>query len=842
MTKQKQKPKPRFRLNIACWNMRSLVQAEGSVDTAVSRPGRGVAVDRKVDLMVNELKKYSISVTGISETKWFGQEVYSVSNFTVLHSGRPRPEQGERVERNEGVAIVLDQQMTDAWRAAGEEWKAVSSRIVVARVKTQSAYKHPVYITIVSVYAPTHRSPQERKDEFYRDLQDTINSVRNSDVLLVIGDFNARVGSSHNKEDRWYGTRGLYGVGKCNESGEALLSFCAVNELIIMNTMFMKSEAHKYTWQHPGSKKWHCIDYILMKSKDRRLCCDVTVLRSAECWTDHKLLRVQLRLKRPPKIARGHKPRKFNISVLTNDETRSNYVEAVVTGVEAQWDQEDNAEGKWNTIKEIILEAAKDKLGFETRHHPDWFKENYSTLLEVIEKRNNLLQRWLRSHQTRDRQRYVAQRRLVATEIKMAKNTWFQNKAQEVEAGMLTGNSGKGAWKGLKDIQKGRSGLRPVRSRGIRNCEGQLCTSAEQISDRWREHFESVLNTTSTYSEASVNSLWQYPLRPRMSNPPSEEEIIEAIDKLKRNKVGGSNGILPELLKSSGAAIIEHIQDLFDTVWREGQVPQEWRDATLIPIPKKGDLSLCDNWRGISLLDVFGKALAKVIQARLQEVVEEVLPDSQCGFRQGRGCIDMVFCVKQLIEKSVEHNTTTYMLFIDLRKAYDSVPRQALWHCLEKYGIPPRMVNIIRSFHEGMQTSVSVNGENTPVFEVRNGLRQGCTIAPTLFNLYFNAVVSAWRDRCKPFGVDILYKLGGKLVGERTRKPETTILTEFLFADDAAAVCSTREEVEKAARILDETTRDWGLTMSFPKTKLLVAGPQPTTDEPPITIDGKRLR
>ena len=138
MTKQKQKPKPRFRLNIACWNMRSLVQAEGSVDTAVSRPGRGVAVDRKVDLMVDELKKYSISVTGISETKWFGQEVYSVSNFTVLHSGRPRPEQGERVERNEGVAIVLDQQMTDAWRAAGEEWKAVSSRIVVARVKTLS--------------------------------------------------------------------------------------------------------------------------------------------------------------------------------------------------------------------------------------------------------------------------------------------------------------------------------------------------------------------------------------------------------------------------------------------------------------------------------------------------------------------------------------------------------------------------------------------------------------------------------------------------------------------------------------------------------------------------------
>ena len=92
-------------------------------------------------------------------------------------------------------------------------------------------------------------------------------------------------------------------------------------------------------------------------------------------------------------------------------------------------DHEDNAEGKWNTIKEIILEAAKENLGFESRHHPDWFKENYATPLEVIEKYNNLLQKWLRFHQTKDRQIYVAQQRLVATEIKKAKNAWFQNKA-----------------------------------------------------------------------------------------------------------------------------------------------------------------------------------------------------------------------------------------------------------------------------------------------------------------------------------------------------------------------------------------------------------------------------
>ena len=120
-----------------------------------------------------------------------------------------------------------------------------------------------------------------------------------------------------------------------------------------------------------------------MRSRDRKLCCDVTVLRSAACWTDHKLLRVELKLKRPPKIARGHRPKKFNMSVLTNDEKRSRYVEAVATGVKTRWNQDDNAEGKWNTIKEIILETARDKLGFEGRHHPDWFKESYMTSLKI---------------------------------------------------------------------------------------------------------------------------------------------------------------------------------------------------------------------------------------------------------------------------------------------------------------------------------------------------------------------------------------------------------------------------------------------------------------------------
>ncbi len=106
------------------------------------------------------------------------------------------------------------------------------------------------------------------------------------------------------------------------------------------------------------------------------------------------------------------------------------------------------------------------------------------------------------------------------------------------------------------------------------------------------------------------------------------------------------------MMKCCGPRLIEHLEQLFGMVWGEGVVPQDWKNAL---IPKKGDLSYTDNWRGISLLDVVGKLFAKTIQGRLQTVAEEVLMDSQCGYRRGRGCVDMIFGARQLIEKTMEH-------------------------------------------------------------------------------------------------------------------------------------------------------------------------------------------
>lgn len=137
-----------------------------------------------------------------------------------------------------------------------------------------------------------------------------------------------------------------------------------------------------------------------------------------------------------------------------------------------------------------------------------------------------------------------------------------------------------------------------------------------------------------------------------------------ALSKLKKDKAGGKTGILPELLVHGGADLHDRLLQLIQDEWQEGTVVEDWRDAEVVSIPKKGNLKLCDNWQGISLFDVVGKVLARILQERLQIVAEKVLPELQRGFRKGRGCVDMIFAARQLLE---EHDDAWFVLFIDLK-------------------------------------------------------------------------------------------------------------------------------------------------------------------------------
>ena len=741
-------------LYVGTWNVRSLVETSGDCRVCCSRRVAygNTGVERKLDLLVKELARYRISIAGIQETKWFGSDIWPAGEWTFLHSGRILPADDDITIRREGVGILLDGRATAAWRAAGEMWTAVSSRIVTARLKLASAGQRlvgglrrssDVYLTVVSVYAPTFCAPGDIVKHFYDELQDTLNRISSSDLLLVLGDLNTRVGLRSRDSDVWSSVLGHFGIDDINQAGEDLLSFCDLNQLSLMNTWFKKRDNLFGTWTHPATKQCSMIDFVMFRSAQRRHCLDVQVMRGATCWTDHKLVRAKLRLDLCCTRRRnGRKLAPIDVERFADPLIQQSFCSDVSEGLrEVNLAGELGASSAWDRIRECLLSSAVKAVGRRRRRQPDWFVMGEHLLSPLLAAKNEAWNGVLRSDSPACRRRFRQCERDVKRAVTKAKEDWIQRTALAAN----DDGDGRGRWRCVKQLQMVSRGRQPTRTSAVLDEDGLLLSDPDAVTARWCRHFTKVLNVVSVFSPVGIDRMPTLEMRRDLNDPPTSEEFQRALSKLRLRKAGGDSGVLPEMLVFGGPVLHTVLLDLFQRVWREGQVFAAWRDALVVPVPKKGDLTMCDNWRGISLLDVAGKLLGRIVQERLQCIAESVLPDSQCGFRRGRGCSDMIFVARQLVEKAREHNSLLFVLFVDLKKAFDSVPRDALWQVLERFGVPPVLLAMIRSFHVDMRAAVTVKGRYSDSFAVKNGVRQGCTIAPVLFNLYLCAVVDDWR-------------------------------------------------------------------------------------------------
>ena len=145
---------------------------------------------------------------------------------------------------------------------------------------------------------------------------------------------------------------------------------------------------------------------------------------------------------------------------------------------------------------------------------------------------------------------------------------------------------------------------------------GELTKSPEEIRSRWHRHFTKILNIPSEVCEHVVDNMSSLPSRLDLDLPPTEEELESALGKLKKGKTGGKTRIPPELIAYGGAELWDRLIELMQEVWEERKVVSDWKNAEIVLVPKNENLQSCDNWRGISLLDVVGKIFARIIQER----------------------------------------------------------------------------------------------------------------------------------------------------------------------------------------------------------------------------------
>ena len=254
------------------------------------------------------------------------------------------------------------------------------------RIPGGSRETRNIFVSVVSAYAPTAKAPPGIQSSFRDKLQTTLDRKPSGGILILLGDFNARVGESSPEDDLWRGVRGQHGVASCNEAGERFLEFCTVNGLTIMNTWFLKKSSQLANWKHPATKQWHMIDYIMMRATQRQLCCDVQVMRGASCWTDHNMIRARVRITLP----RSPRPTiKSNVPLavhLLNDDDRKQAYQHQLDQCLLDHPHDDSSSvGKnWTVLKDCIMTTAEECVGRARRTQPDWFMEARTTLQPLL--------------------------------------------------------------------------------------------------------------------------------------------------------------------------------------------------------------------------------------------------------------------------------------------------------------------------------------------------------------------------------------------------------------------------------------------------------------------------
>ena len=268
----------------------------------------------------------------------------------------------------------------------------------------------------------------------------------------------------------------------------------------------------------------------------------------------------------------------------------------------------------------------------------------------------------------------------------------------------------------------------------VKDIDGNVLSKETEKLARWKEHFKSILNRPEPEQVAEIP-----PAVEDLAiciDPPTMEEVKAAIKAMKSRKASEADGMTAEMLKAEETETPRLLMRIFRKIWESETIPEAWKTGFIVKLPKKGDLGECNNWRGVTLLPITSKVFSKIIHTRLAETLDEYIrQEEQAGFRPGRLCSDHIFTLRQILEQSKEWNAPLYANFIDFEKAFDSIHRDSLWKILRHYGIPSKLVNVIKMLYSDFRSQVICHTALTDAFSVTTGVKQGCILSYFLFIL-----------------------------------------------------------------------------------------------------------
>ena len=707
------------------------------VQSIVSQNLRGLKSDERLEELFAGIKDRNILAACLQETWRSGVGCLENGQCRLFHAGLDEDQQCRR--GSQGVAIVLGPQGVDAWRAAGSVVHSdLGARVIAARMIVQDIHKRDVGLFLISAYAPVGVADADEWTEFFASLNRCIARKRNDDVLLIGSDTNSSMGCLKSDADFAIGQQsplGRFGLKHENNSGLRFSSYLAINNYLALTTYFRKKQYG--TWIHPRSKLPHQIDHFITEHKEfcRFTDAGVTIpLLDSDHQAIQCKLRVMVRLKKrtPP---RTHLLR-IDYKSLHEEDTRNTFCQKLLQAHIAQ-----PAGSSYTRLAASANIAALETLPKKQRAQPGWFAAAEHRIAPLIENRNIAMAAVFKRSTRLNTNRLREARRVLKTAVSSAKNDWIALQCNEMNA-VVAGHRGtKACWDTLSVLRRGLSKTRPSAERTMKKPDGSLCSSPEENAGVFRNHFEKLYGRTAAFDPSVLDLLETMPAVPNCDHTPTSEEIMAACHKLK-DKSPGESGLTPQMWKAltTNQETFALLENVIVEFWESELTPSEWEKGLLTILAKKGDLSLPDNYRGIMLLEAVYKIVSIILHGRLLPIEERLDHETQCGFRPGRGCSDGVFTLKLALKKRREHGLESWVLFIDLVKAFDRVPRELLWKVLEKFGVPPKLLRLLKSLHAHVEVSFVVN-EITQTIECVIGVKQGDILGPILFTFYLATIM-----------------------------------------------------------------------------------------------------